>query len=65
MNVTRWVDQVKWAALRIAFAIGSLTAPACGELRQNPGRVLKIRRALPLRSLLLVTMRLPSLFASN
>ncbi len=61
----RQIDQQIWMILGVAITLGSLAIPPCPELHQAPGRMLKIRRALPLRSLLTVSMRLPSVFAVN
>ncbi|MDP6821805.1 MAG: hypothetical protein QF554_00740 [Dehalococcoidia bacterium] len=64
-RVIRRIDQLKWMTLGVTIAIGSLAIPQRPELHQTPGVMLKIHRALPLRSLFTVSMRLPSVFAVN
>ena len=63
MNINRLADQLKWMALGLTIDLGSLFTPACDELHRSPGRMLKIRRALPPQSLLTISMRLPSVLA--
>ncbi len=65
MNVTHRIDRLKWAAIGVALRVGPMVAPQCTELHQRPGRILKVLRTFPLRSLLMISMRLPSLFAAN
>ena len=64
MNVKYRIGQVKWQALDFALSLGSLIASARIEPQHDPGRMLKIRRALPLRSLLTISIRLPSIVAT-
>lgn len=64
MHVKNRIDELKWQALNFALSLGSLIAPARMEPKQDPGRMLKIGRAFPLRSLLTISIRLPSILAT-
>ena len=65
MNVADRIDRLKWGSLGVALRLGPMIAPPCVELHQRPGRVLKVLKTFPLRSLLMISMRLPSVFAVN
>lgn len=63
MNINRLAGQLKWMPVSVTLTLGSLITPTPDELHRSPGRMLKIRRALPLQSLLTISLRLPSVFA--
>ena len=64
-QITRRIDQLRWTTLGVAIALGSMVISQSAELQQAPNRFQKIRLAMPIRSLLTVSMRIPSALSLN